>query len=29
VTIDDFGGWSEAYEEYFAEDGLFHQVYKE
>jgi sulfate transport system substrate-binding protein len=29
VTVDDFGGWSEAYEEYFAEDGLFHRIYKE
>lgn len=29
VTIDDFGGWKEAQETYFADGGVFDQIYEE
>jgi sulfate transport system substrate-binding protein len=29
VTIEDFGGWSQAYTDYFSESSLFRKVYKE
>ncbi len=29
VTIDDFGGWDEAYETYFEDGGIFDEIYAE
>ena len=29
VTIDDFGGWNEAYEKFFYDGGIFDQIYSE
>lgn len=29
ITIDDFGGWSEASKEFFEDDALFDQIYSE
>lgn len=29
VTIDDFGGWNEAYETYFDDGAIFDQIYSE
>ncbi len=29
VTINDFGGWDEAFEKHFADGGLFDQIYEE
>jgi ABC-type sulfate transport system substrate-binding protein len=28
VSIDDFGGWEQATQDYFSEDGLYEQVKK-
>lgn len=29
VTIDDFGGWNQAYEKFFKDEGIFDQIYHE
>ena len=26
-TIDDFGGWDKAYEDFFADDAIFDEIY--
>ena len=26
-TIDDFGGWDQAYEDFFADDAIFDEIY--